>query len=93
LDASRKNGLASTVSARALNVAARNSLSGLLHHGTSPQRIRTELRFLSRSVATSIGCGADVVTRLEIVGWSVERELVQRDDLAQSLPSRTTSQH
>src|SRR6516162_6308082 len=32
LNASRKTGFVSTVSARALNVAIRNSLSGLLHH-------------------------------------------------------------
>ena len=56
LKASRKNGFVSTVSARALNVAARNSFTGFGHHqGTRPQRIRTRSRLPSRSVTRSIG--------------------------------------
>ena len=56
LNASRKNGFVLTVSARALNVAARNSFGGLPHHlGTNPQRMRTRSRLPSRSVTTSIG--------------------------------------
>jgi hypothetical protein len=56
LNASRKNGLVSTVSARALNVAAFNSLIGFDHHrGTKPHRIRAKSRSPSRSVTTSIG--------------------------------------
>ena len=53
LNASRKTGLVSTVSARALNVAIRSSLSGLFHHhGTGPQRMATSWR---SAVTTSTG--------------------------------------
>ena len=49
--ASRKNGLSATVSVRALNVAAFNSLRGFGHHdGTRPHRMRTKSRLPSRSV-------------------------------------------
>jgi len=44
LNGSRKKGLVVTVSTRALNVARRNSLSGLLHqNGTSPPSHLDEL--------------------------------------------------
>src|SRR5271166_5560931 len=51
LNASRKNGLVSTVSARALNVAIFTSFSDLPHQrGTRPHRIGTSSRLLRASL-------------------------------------------
>ena len=57
LNASRKNGLVSTVSTRALNVAIFTSLMVLLHQrGTRPQRMGTSSRL--PSVATIVSTGS-----------------------------------
>ena len=64
LNASRKNGFVSTVSARALNVAILASLSDLLHHrGISAQRVRTKSRLPSCSVTTSTGSVGQMLYR------------------------------
>jgi hypothetical protein len=56
LNASRKNGFVSIVSARALKVAARSSLIGFDHHrGTKPQRIDTSSRLPSAVTIVSTG--------------------------------------
>jgi hypothetical protein len=55
LNASRKNGFSVTVSARALNVASFNSLSGFDHQdGIRPQRIGTSVRLPSTPTIVSM---------------------------------------
>lgn len=53
LNASRKNGLMATVSARVLNAACFISLSGLFHHGDQAPAHRNEITIPS---ATSMSC-------------------------------------
>ena len=70
------------VSARALNVASFNSLSGFDHQdGTKPQRIGTSWRFPSDpTIVSMVVVGPDVVMRPRIARRLIQRESVQRDN-------------
>jgi hypothetical protein len=71
LNADRNIGLVATVSARALNVASFNSLSGFDHHeGISPHRIRSSRRLPSWSSIVSIVVVGQTLKRARVfIGW------------------------
>src|SRR5580704_15240300 len=75
LNGSRKNGLVVTVSTRALKVARRNSLSGLLHqNGTRPHLIATSSRLPSCSTIVSAGSVGQAIERVNLLPRVVASE-------------------
>src|ERR1700719_3597758 len=95
LNGSRKNGFVVTVSTRALKVARRNSLSGLLHqNGTRPPSHLDEraLAFMLDNRVRGIG-RTGIKARLKIWNRRRRRQAIERANLLPRVVASEPSAH